>query len=236
MKVSNGINLYTRERVLSVSNEDNGNPAFWEEFHITKVWKRFADIYGCTDANLNRIVAALHLMYPNRDYFRVEEVSDVFVTMIDSGGSVNDPLDRLPLEVEEPTPASTPVPVDRNGRKLSASQIAWGQMARWSETATSAQVTERRRTDPAYASFYHTNLVRSLDSVGDSALETNPHLVAQDAPTIAALKNSRLVEFSRRYKNMSSAEVRSARSKAANPLTADQFVKDVNDAIKLNLL
>jgi hypothetical protein len=234
MRVANGFNVQTRERVLSLHNVDETNPAFWSEFHETAVWKRFVETYGTTPANLERIIEILTKLYPDQDYFTVDHVTHAFKTAINSGGSASDPLDRIPVQAVEPTPE--PVPTDKNGRPLSAAQLAWSEMTRWSESATSAQIAERRRTDPAYASFYHTNLVRSFEEVGDGVVEQNPHLLPQGAPTTAALKDERLVAFAKRYNSISAAEVRAARSKAINPLSAGQFEKDLNDAIKLNLL
>jgi hypothetical protein len=234
MRVANGFNVQTRERVLSLHNVDETNPAFWQEFHETAVWKRFVETYGTSPANLERIIDILIKLYPEQDYFTVDQVTHSFKTAMNSGGSASDPLDRIQVQEVEPTPE--PVATDKNGRPLSAAQIAWSEMIRWSETATSAQITERRRTDPAYASFYHKNLVRSFEGVGDGVVEQNPHLLPQGAPTTAALKNERLVAFAKRYQTMSSAEVRAARSKGINPLSAGQFEKDLNDAIKLNLL
>jgi hypothetical protein len=236
MRVSNGFDLTTRERVLSVDDAEGTNPAFWLEFHDTPAWKRFTTIYAPTSENFERIVDILNKMYAGQKYFTFDEVKHVFDTAIHSGGSVNDPLDRIPVQVDVPVQESERVPLGRNGKPLSASQIAWGEMTRWSESATSAQIAERRRTDPAFASFYHTNLVRSFEEVGDGVVEQNPHLLSQAAPTTAALKDERLVAFARRYSAMSSAEVRAARSKAINPLSADQFEKDLNEAIRLNLI
>jgi hypothetical protein len=236
MNVENGFDLYTRERVLSMDNAEGTNPEFWQEFCGTAVWKRFAHVYGATQANFDRIADILNTMYPDQEFFTIDQVTDVFIAAIDSGGQVSNPLDKIPVQIEVPVQEPESAPTDRNGKKLSASQIAWGEMVRWSETSTSAQRAERRRTDPAYARFYHTNLLRSLDGVGDSLVDTNPHLLPQDAPTKAALKDDRLVEFARRYNSMSSAAVRSACSRAVNPLTADRFIKDMDDAIRLNLI
>jgi hypothetical protein len=236
MQISNGVDIQTRQRVLSLDNAEGINPLFWQEFHETAVWKRFVNTYSATRENFERIVDILNKIYPGKDYFTLDQVTDVFNTAVNSGGSASDPLDRIPVEVAVPVQESEPVPVGRNGKPLSASQILWSQMTRWSETATSAEIAERRRTDPAFASFYHTNLVRSFDGVADSVVEQNPHLLPQGAPTMAALKDERLVSFARKYKSMSSAEVRAARSKAINPLSASQFEKDLNDAIRLNLV
>ena len=236
MRVSSGFDLATRERVLLADDAEGTNPAFWQEFHETPVWKRFTTIYAATSENFERIADILNKMYAGQKYFTFDEVKHVFDTAIRSGGSANNPLDRIPVEVDVPVQESEPVPLGRNGKPLTASQIAWGEMARWSQTATSAQIAERRRTDPAYASFYHNNLVRSFEGVGDGVVEQNPHLLPQSSPTTAALNDDKLVAFAKRYNSMAAAEVRAARSKAINPLSADQFEKNLNDAIRLNLI
>jgi hypothetical protein len=74
---------------------------------------------------------------------------------------VNGTQYEFELKEVEPEPALEPeVPRDKNGKPLSQSQIAWGEMARWSREASSQEIRERRRTDPAFASFYRLNIER----------------------------------------------------------------------------
>ena len=75
------------------------------------------------------------------------------------------------------------VPVDRNGRVLSAAQVAWGEMTRWSQTASSREIEDRRRTDPAYASFHRKNLEREMaeTTVGDGAQNLNSPVKRNEA-------------------------------------------------------
>jgi hypothetical protein len=67
MRVANGFNVQTRERVLSLHNVDETNAAFWQEFHETAVWKRFVESYGTSPANLERIIDILINLYPEQD-------------------------------------------------------------------------------------------------------------------------------------------------------------------------
>src|SRR5690242_12666708 len=175
MRVINGYNAETRERVLSLHNVDETNPAFWQEFRDTNVWKRFVEMYVATPANFERIIDILTRLYPNQDYFSVDQVEHAFKTGLNSGGTVNDPLDRAP--VEETVSEPEPVQVDRNGRPLSASQIAFGEMSRFSETATSAQIKERKRVDPAYLRFVQHSLREQMNQPVDGDVTPfNPHL------------------------------------------------------------
>src|SRR5579864_6735266 len=155
MAIINGFDSRTRERVLLVNDVEGTNPQFWEEYkNSSSSWERFVKIYGDSEANCLRIVNILLVMYPNQNSFTHAQVDHAFVTGINSGGSASDPLDRIPVEAPVSEPEPDPVPVDRNGRKLSPSQLAWSEMSKWSESASSAQVAERRRTDPEFASFY----------------------------------------------------------------------------------
>jgi hypothetical protein len=240
MRVSHGINIHTRERVLSASNADEANPEFWREFRNTIAWKRFVDKYVSSGANLDRIAAILNTMYGEREYYTLDEVTDVFVTSINSGGISSDPLERRPVEIIEPVEEQKPVPVDRNGRPLSTSQIAWGEMTRWSEapTTSSAMIKERIRTEPGYAEFARTNMRRQMNEepVDGDARPLNPHLNPQAPPTPTAMKNERLVEFASRWRTMPAEAIKKAKRFDINPLTAQGFIDDEAQAIKLRLL
>jgi len=237
MNVISGYDLHTRERVLSATNTDGTNPEFWQEFRGTAVWKRFVHVYGATQANLDRIVGILNTMYPDQEYFTLDQVTDVFITAIDSGGSASDPLDRKPAEIEETVQEPKPVPTDKNGRPLSAAQIQWGEFSRWSAAASSAQVKERVRTDEAYAKFVRTNLRNEMDQPidGDVRGPLNPSLEVK-SPTQAALKNERLVAFAEKFRRMSASDARKAGRADINPATWSQFQKDTEDCIRLGLL
>jgi hypothetical protein len=245
MHVSNGFDVQTRERVLSATNAGGTNPEFWAEFHGTAIWKRFVDVYGATPANLARVVDIVNTMYEGQEFFTLDQVTDVFTTAIDSGGSVKDPLDRITVQVEEPVEVPEPVPTDRNGRPLSASQIAWGEMARWSETASQSQRKERMRTDPAYRNFVEKNRAREFEGVGDSVVPMNPHLIPSEDPSQATVKAiaakagllvPQLLDWVKGYNATPSSQVRSLRSAASNPLGYEQYEKSFQAAIAAGLI
>ncbi len=233
----------TRERVLSATNADGTNPEFWQEFHGTAIWKRFVDIYGATPANLDRIVDILNTMYGEQEFFNLDQVTDVFVTAVDSGGTAEDPLDRIPAE--EPVPEPEPVPTDKNGRPLSASQIQWSEMTRWSESASQSQRKERfvstRHIEASWRNFSSAR----FEGVGDSVVAQNPHLLPKEDLSTATINGiaakagllvPQLLEWAKVYNSTPSSRVRSLRSAAANPLGYEQYNKSFEAAIAAGLI
>jgi len=98
--------------------------------------------------------------------------------------------------VEEAEPEVETVPVDRNGRPLSQSQIAWGEMARWSQQASSQDIRERRRTDPAFASFYRLNIER------ESRETESTQFAVAGLPTGQSTASEKLQRFAKLYQEL----------------------------------
>jgi hypothetical protein len=103
-----------------------------------------------------------------------------------------------PINVAEPELKVEPeqVPVDRNGRPLSASQIAWGEMARWSQQASSQDIRERRRTDPAFASFYRLNIER------ETRQTESTQFALAGLPTAQSTASEKLQHFAKLYREL----------------------------------
>lgn len=243
MRISNGFDVLTRERVLSATDAEGTNPEFWQEFHGTTVWKRFVHVYGATDANLARIVSILNLMYPGQEFFTLDQVTDVFITAIDSGGSASDPLDRVPVQVTEPTPA--PAPLRADGNPMSESQQRWSEYRQFSESHSMKDCRERARVDSGYRSFMSKNIEREFEQAGDSVVPQNPHLLLAEDPSKAALKAiaakagllvPQLFEWVKIYNTTPANQVRSLRSAAANPLGYEQYEKSFQAALEAHLI
>jgi len=128
------------------------------------------------------------------------------------------------------------VRLTRRGIPLTEPQQKWADYTKFANESSSAACKELARRDPSFRSFMQKNLQREIQGVGDSMLPNNPHLVSQGGPSDAALQNEYYVDFARRYNAMSSAQIRSARSLAANPLTAAKFIADTERAIELRLI
>lgn len=226
MKVLNGYDVDTQERVLTDVPEEAA--AFWKEIKASPEWEKFVDEYGNTSQNNDAVLECLNKLYPAEEFTSTGQFLDALNVAIDAGE-----LERKPQE-----PEPEPIPVDRNGRTLAPHQIAWGEMVRWSNAASSAAIKERVRTDEAYAKFHRANLRKEMDQpVGDDVTLLNPHIMRDGiAPTSTAMKNERLVAFANRYRQMSSEEVRKAKRLDYNPLTARQFIKDEEACIDQNLI
>jgi hypothetical protein len=237
MAIINGFDSRTRERVLLEHDTEGTNSEFWKEFSDTPAWQRFAEIYCRTKANFDRIDAAIHKMYPDQKFFTSDEVTDVVVTMTESGGDEKDLLDRIPVQIDESAQEAHDVPRDKNGKALTQAQIKWSEMTRFAEEHSMREINERKRVDPAFADFIRTNLRRDMTQVIDGdARVTNPHLDQIKAPTQAALADRRLVDFANAYRVMPAEAVRKAKRFDFNPLTAQTFIDDEAQAIKLGLL
>ncbi len=130
------------------------------------------------------------------------------------------------------------VRLTKRGIPLTESQQRWSDYTKFANENSSAACKELARIDPGFRSFMQKNLQRELQGVGDSMVANgnNPHLLIQGGPSDDAKKNTYYVEFAKRYAAMSSAQVKSARSIAANPLTAEQFITDTERAIELRLI
>jgi hypothetical protein len=211
-------------------SDDKGmQAAFWEDVKSTSAWSRYVQGYGNSDSNNAIILTTLETLYGETDEFSANQFVDSLLCAMDSGAIKK----RKPAEPIEPAAAPASVPTDRNGRPLSQSQIAFGEMTRWSQTATTAQVDERKRKDPAYLRFVQSSLRKEMDQgVGDSVMSQNPHLEQQAPPTKSALNNSEIIEFVKRYTSMSSNECRAARSKAQNPFGFQKFIDQTEEAMR----
>jgi hypothetical protein len=95
-------------------------------------------------------------------------------------------------QLEEPEEDTRPR--DRNGKLLTPQQIAWGEMARFAETATPDAIRQRRHTDQVFAEFVRTNLRREMQEqpVGDGVTPAGQ-------PTTKARASQELVDFTSKY-------------------------------------
>jgi len=155
MTILAGRNVATGDRVWD--DNPSAQVAFWEDIHTSSPWIRFITEFGATPSNNAKALEILDQLHGNEDDCTTGMFIDSLKVGMDAGEFTRKPVDEVPV-VEQ-----TPPPVDRNGRPLSAAQIAWGEMERWSDAASMQQVRERKRTDPAYANFVRTNFEREMD-------------------------------------------------------------------------
>lgn len=203
MGVMSGFSTETGERVFVLGGDNAG---FYEDVYSTAAWKRFESEFGFAE-NKGRLGEIVNQLHGGSEHITVSQFVDALNAGMDAGE-----FNRKAAEQAEPeAPAQVDVPKDKNGRQLSASQIAWGEMARWSQTASSEQIKERRKTDPAFANFYRKNLEREIAGVGDAAVDLN-------APVSLATKVSDdLKAFTEQYRRTPVAEVRRLSRADSNP-------------------
>ncbi len=156
--------------------------------------------------------------------------------IIAAGGVVKGPNgERYEFElVPTVEPVIEPeVPMDRNGNPLSASQIAWGEMTRWSQTASSKQIADRRRVDPAFESFYKTNLRREAQGTES----TQFRLAGQQPskPNVSGVSQE-LLNFATEFKKTPMDRVRVLRSPSLAPLTFEKYNQNLESAIAAGLV
>jgi hypothetical protein len=166
---------------------------------------------------------------------KLADYKNLFKAIIAAGGVVRVKGEQYEFEtvpVVEPV-VEPEVPRDRNGNPLSASQIAWGEMTRWSQTASSKQIADRRRVDPAFESFYKTNLRREAQGTES----TQFRLAGQQPskPDVSGV-SPELVAFADEFRRTSMDEVRLRKSPTLNPLGWEKYQKDLDAALAAGLI
>jgi hypothetical protein len=179
--------------------------------------KDFAAKYA-SPSNVDRLAEVLEL---HGMVVSSQNLSWVFFRLRDSGQLT------VPQAAVEPD-----VPRDRHGRALSAAQIAWGEMVRWSDSASSKQIEERRQTDPAYRQFFLTNLKNEMNQPIDGAA-IEPTL--GPAPYVDEAERKRLIQFARDFNTLSTRDAKNKFLVVYNP-DCKTFSKDFDQCCKLRLL
>jgi len=162
----------SRERVLD-DQPNADSSAFFSELAETPEWKVLSEKFDLTDETNLAVVASVVAGIPGKTLISVAQAA---LRKIALAGGVTKFGAMIPRPIEQPAPVveEPEVPRDKNGQPLSSAQLAWGEMTRWSLTASSREIAERRRCDPAYASFYRKNLERETNvPVGDAVTDLN---------------------------------------------------------------
>jgi hypothetical protein len=199
----------------------------------SEIWAEFNEAFQADDELLSAAVGQLLGKDPTLDQFQ-----NLLRSILKAGGQLtlkdstgNRSKFSFTRREEEPVVEEPEAPKDKNGRPLSAAQIAWGEMAHWSETASSHQIQERRRTDPAFASFYAKNLEREVGATkvadGVENLNSRPKL---NGVTPA------LLAFADEYRNTSSEKVRKFRRADTNPFGFQKYNEQYEAAIAAGLI
>jgi hypothetical protein len=107
--------------------------------------------------------ATIPKLYPGDVGITQSVIADAVKTLMDAGELVayepeDDELTEAQRqekkEKEIARMKAAGIPLDKNNRPLTPAQISWGEMTRWTDTATPSQIQKRCREDRVYASFY----------------------------------------------------------------------------------
>jgi len=231
MNISNGIDLHSRERIWV-----DGDPALAREFmaevKTSKAGQKYFTEFASPENN-ERVINAVWTLNPDIEYVTVSAFVDAIGTLL-AAGELKPTREPEPVALEAPV---TPVPVDRNGRPLTQAQIDWAEMTTFANEKSMKEIKDRKRVDPKFLAFVQTNLRRQMDVPIDGDVRvSNPHIEQSAPPSASAMKNERLVAFANQWRSMTAEAIRKAKRFDVNPLTAQQFIDDENQAIKLNQL
>jgi len=168
-----------------------------EQLKASPEWQAFKDRFDMSESNHT----LLGWLYAEKlgDNPGVEDYKKLLKNIILSGGvvTVRGTTFEFELKQTEPeTATASEIPRDKNGKPLSQSQIAWGEMARWSNQASSQEIKERRRTDPAFANFYRLNIERETSETPSTQFQ----LAGLPAGQVAA--SDKLQRFAKLYQEL----------------------------------
>jgi hypothetical protein len=203
-----------------------------EQLKASPEWQAFKDRFDMSVESNHTLLGWLYAEKLGDDP-DVEDYKKLLNNIIRSGGVVTVKGTTYEFELREQEPELAPepdVPRDKNGKPLSQSQIAWGEMARWSEQASSQDIRERRRTDPAFASFYRLNIEREARETPSTQFE----LAGQSQNTRQATPE--LVAFAEEYRKTPVEKVRQLRSPAFNALGYKQYIANIETALAAGLI
>jgi hypothetical protein len=130
-------------------------------------------------------------------------------------------------------PESDTRPRGRDGRILTESQIAWGEMSRFAETASMVDINRRKASDPAFANFVRKSLEREMSQqIGDAVTPAGE-------PTTKTRANQELSEFAHKYNQEPSENLKPRGGfvlLAGEKIPYNLFLEQVNKATAARLL
>lgn len=227
---------------IQIGYGPNGRPVYAEilssdeiveQLKASPEWQAFKDRFDMSVESNHTLLGWLYAEKLGDDP-GVEDYQRLLKNIIRSGGvvTVRGTTYEFELKEHEPEPAPEPeVARDRNGKPLSQSQIAWGEMARWSQQASSQEIKERRRTDPAFASFYRLNIEREARET-----ESTQFQLAGQSQIQRKQATPELVAWAQEYRKTPVEKVRELRSPAFNPLGYTVYIKNIEAALAAGLI
>jgi len=238
--VVNGRDAYGRPIYIEDLTEDEKT----SQVEVSEEWQEFSNRFANSTANANLLTMA-YIDKLGADS-SVDKRRSLLRSILRSGGIIslrtiknangqvllNAGQYEFELRPFEPERQPEPEVVrDKNGKPLSQSQIAWGEMARWSQQASSQEIKERRRMDPAFASFYRLNIEREARETESTQFQ----LAGQPGANNRRKVTPELISFAEEYRRTPTAEVRKRRNPVFN-LSAEQYNKNFEAALAAGLI
>jgi hypothetical protein len=226
---------------VMVGRDPKGRPVYTEilssdeiveQLKASPEWQAFKERFDMSVESNHTLLGWLYVEKLGDDP-RLEDYQRLLKNIIRSGGIVTVRGTTYEFELRPAEPEQQPEPEvlrDKNGKPLSQSQIAWGEMARWSQQASSQDIRERRRTDPAFASFYRLNIEREARETPSTQFE----LAGQSQNTKQATPE--LIAFAEEYRKTPVEKVRQLRSPAFNPLGYKTYINNIETALAAGLI
>jgi hypothetical protein len=120
------------------------------------------------DQHLGQILAAAQRLSGGPE-ISVQHMERALRLLLDAGDiPPRDP--EVPEELAEPVEVVDERPRDKNGKLLSPQHIQWAEYRRFSESASTKDVAERKRTDAGYAAYVKKQLAAEMNQPIDGAV------------------------------------------------------------------
>jgi hypothetical protein len=153
--------------VFSLDDDFEIESALKHIFNTTEVGQDYQKNYASMariDEDYDKLVRAASTI-AGGSFIHEGHLQHALTLLIDSGELR--PKKVTPVATFE-EPEEDTRPRDRNGKLLTEAQIAWGEMARFAETASMVDISRRKASDPAFANFVRKNLEREMaQEIGD---------------------------------------------------------------------
>jgi hypothetical protein len=188
-------------RFHSVEDEGEVTSALKEIFNSTDVGRDYKTNYYTKqtgDDDYGKLIKAA-IQIAGSEMVSINDLTRALILLIDSGEIRRKNFTQA-AQLDEPEEDRRPR--DRNGKLLTDAQIAWGEMARFAETASVDAIRQRKHVDGKFREFVATNLRREMDRpVGDSVAPAGQ-------PTTKARLTQELIDFARKYSKEPIANLR----------------------------
>lgn len=220
MAIMNGFDMDTGERVFVPGGENGG---FLDDAKATPAWQRFETDFEQSAENKTRLQEIVKQLYGSVEFLTVPQFIDALEAGMNAGEFTR-------AVVEEPV-VEPPVPTDRNGRPLSASQLSWQQHHEWAQSHSSEECSQRAQNDPSFRKFRESSLRLEMNGgVGDAVVNLNSRPEEPKKPS------AELVLWAETYRRTSAAEAKRLSRFDTNPNGAAAYNRNFEASIAAGLV